>query len=200
MTQPRLYHYWRSSSSWRVRWALAHKQIAFETVDVNLLASEQQSEPFRRLNPNGYVPALAIDGHLLTESVAIVEYLDETRPERHLEASRVVQLGREVHVGQRQGVAEAERTADALGPQRPERGLEGDQTARDVVLRPLLLHLAEAVQHVQVLQRLRVGVDQLDQLPHPGAPVEVGRAQGPLRARLVEVLDDGDRLGQQMAV
>ena len=84
MTQPRLYHYWRSSSSWRVRWALAHKQIAFESVAVNLLASEQQSETFRQLNPNGYVPALAIDGHLLTESVAIVEYLDETRPERPL--------------------------------------------------------------------------------------------------------------------
>jgi maleylacetoacetate isomerase len=75
-----LYHYWRSSSSWRVRWALAHKQIPFETVHINLLAGEQQGDAYRATNPVGYVPALSIDGHLLAESVAICEYLDETRP------------------------------------------------------------------------------------------------------------------------
>lgn len=75
-----LYHYWRSSSSWRVRWVLAHKQIAFESVFVNLLASEQQSEAHRQISPMGLVPALRIDGRLLGESVAICEYLDETRP------------------------------------------------------------------------------------------------------------------------
>lgn len=94
MTQPRLYHYWRSSSSWRVRWALVHKQIAFDSVAVNLLAGEQQADDYRRLNPNGYVPALAIDGHLLTESVAIVEYLDETRPERPLRPADPVMRAR----------------------------------------------------------------------------------------------------------
>jgi maleylacetoacetate isomerase len=79
-----LYHYWRSSSSWRVRWALAHKQIAFEATPVNLLAGEQKTEAFLSRNPLGCVPALRIDGRLLSESVAICEYLDETRPERPL--------------------------------------------------------------------------------------------------------------------
>ena len=79
-----LYHYWRSSSSWRVRWALAHKQIAFDAVHINLLAGEQQGEAYRAHNPMGYVPALRIDGRLLAESVAICEYLDETRPEAPL--------------------------------------------------------------------------------------------------------------------
>ena len=75
-----LYHYWRSSSSWRVRWALAIKGIEFASVPVNLLENEQNSEAHRARNPAGYVPTLEIDGHLLTESVAILEYLEETRP------------------------------------------------------------------------------------------------------------------------
>lgn len=79
-----LYHYWRSSSSWRVRMALSYKEIPYDTVHINLLEGEQQGEAYRKNNPMGYVPALAIDGRLLAESVAICEYLDETRPERAL--------------------------------------------------------------------------------------------------------------------
>jgi maleylacetoacetate isomerase len=86
MTNYRLYHYWRSSSSWRVRWGLVLKGIAPEYVHVDLLNGESESEAHRKRNPFGYVPALEIldgksaQGKLLTESVAILEYLDETVP------------------------------------------------------------------------------------------------------------------------
>ncbi|TNV75697.1 hypothetical protein FGO68_gene17391 [Halteria grandinella] len=79
-----LYNYWRSSASWRVRIALAWKGIDYEYVCVHLLKDEQNSEEHKRLNPMGRVPALVIDGHTLAESVAILEYLEETRKERPL--------------------------------------------------------------------------------------------------------------------
>ncbi len=75
-----LYHYWRSSASWRVRWALAIKGVEFQSVAVNLVTDEQVSDAHRARNPVGHVPALWIDGHTLAESVAILEYLEETRP------------------------------------------------------------------------------------------------------------------------
>lgn len=76
-----LYHYWRSSASWRVRWALAIKGVAFEKVALNITEGQQMSDEHRARNPIGHVPALHVDGRTLAESVAIVEYLDETRPE-----------------------------------------------------------------------------------------------------------------------
>ena len=79
-----LYHYWRSSSSWRVRFALHHKGIAYESRFVNLLASEQLEEAYRRLSPLGVVPCLVVDDRALTESVAILEYLEDVVPERAL--------------------------------------------------------------------------------------------------------------------
>lgn len=81
MATATLYQYWRSSASWRVRWALAHKGIDFETVVVNILEGEQLTEAHRARNPIGHVPALVLDGHTFAESVAILEYLEETRPE-----------------------------------------------------------------------------------------------------------------------
>ncbi len=77
---PVLYHYFRSSSSWRVRWALAYKGIAYTAVAVNLLKDEQQQADYVAKNPLGVVPTLAIAGHHLVESVAIVEYLEEVQP------------------------------------------------------------------------------------------------------------------------
>lgn len=77
-----LYSYWRSSCSWRVRIALHHKGLAFETVPVHLLrdGGEQFSEAHRRRNPMAQVPVLA-DGELvLTQSMAIIEYLEERHP------------------------------------------------------------------------------------------------------------------------
>jgi maleylacetoacetate isomerase len=81
---PVLYHYWRSSSSWRVRWALHEKGIAFTAVAVDLLKGEQAQPAYLARNPLGHVPLLTIDGHDLTESVAILEYLEERFPERPL--------------------------------------------------------------------------------------------------------------------
>ena len=75
----RLYDYWRSSASWRVRIALALAGVEPELMPVNLAAGEQRSEAHLALNPQGLVPVLEIDGLRLTQSMAIIEYLDETR-------------------------------------------------------------------------------------------------------------------------
>lgn len=79
-----LHHYWRSTSSWRVRYALAYKKIEYKPVHVNLLDDETDKDPFRKLNPMGYVPVLEVDGKLLTESVAIIEWLEELFPDPKL--------------------------------------------------------------------------------------------------------------------
>ena len=75
-----LYGYWRSSSSHRVRIALALKGIAYESAIVDLLAGEQFGEEHRRRSPTGYVPCLSIDGVDYWESVAVVELLEEKFP------------------------------------------------------------------------------------------------------------------------
>lgn len=78
---PTLLHYWRSSASWRVRWALAHKGIAFRHETVDLLQREQRGDAYRAQNPIGHVPTLVLpDGRRLSESVAILEFLEETHP------------------------------------------------------------------------------------------------------------------------
>ena len=75
-----LFHYWRSSSSVRVRWALAIKDVAFESVHVDLLSGEQHGDEHVARSPLGYVPAIRIGTQLLTESVAICELLDDLYP------------------------------------------------------------------------------------------------------------------------
>eukprot|EP00760_Papus_ankaliazontas_P032151 PhM_4_TR5665/c0_g1_i1/m.69759/K01800/maiA, GSTZ1; maleylacetoacetate isomerase len=73
-----LYSYWRSSCSWRVRAALKHKSIPFEYKPINLLKKEQKSPEYVALNPMGVVPALVTpSGVVLTQSLAIMEYLEE---------------------------------------------------------------------------------------------------------------------------
>ena len=71
-----LYDYYRSSACYRVRIALNLKGVDYEPRPVNLLTSEQKSDEYRALNPQGLVPMLEIDGHRLTQSVAIINYLD----------------------------------------------------------------------------------------------------------------------------
>ncbi|XP_066468201.1 maleylacetoacetate isomerase isoform X2 [Tiliqua scincoides] len=80
--KPVLYSYFRSSCSWRVRIALALKGIAYELVPVNLLkdGGQQLTSEFKAVNPMQQVPALRIDGVTLSQSLAIIEYLEETRP------------------------------------------------------------------------------------------------------------------------
>lgn len=76
-----LHGYWRSSSTYRVRIALNLKGISYRTVPVNLLAREQTGPFFAALNPALGVPVLELDdGTVLTQSVAILEWLEETHP------------------------------------------------------------------------------------------------------------------------
>lgn len=84
--KPLLFSYWRSSCSWRVRLALNLKEIPYDIKPINLIKSggEQHSTEYRDVNPMELVPALHIDGHTLIESLAIMHYLEETRPERPL--------------------------------------------------------------------------------------------------------------------
>jgi len=75
----RLYDYWRSSASYRVRIALGLAGLEWETVSVDLVKGDQNAPAHLALNPQGLVPILEIDGLRFTQSLAIVEYLDETR-------------------------------------------------------------------------------------------------------------------------
>lgn len=77
----RLYSYWRSTTSYRVRIALHLKGIAFDTCAIDLVAGEQQTAGYNLVNPVGGVPALTLaDGTVLTQSMAILRYLEPINP------------------------------------------------------------------------------------------------------------------------
>lgn len=84
MKQSILFDYFRSSASYRVRIALNLKGIQYERVQVDLREDAQKEEGFRGRNPQGFVPVLEIDGKHISQSLAIIDYLDETRPEPKL--------------------------------------------------------------------------------------------------------------------
>jgi maleylacetoacetate isomerase len=76
------YGFWRSLAACRVRIALALKGLKAEEISVNLMQGEQLRPEYRAVNPQAVVPALILDdGSTLFESMAIIEYLDETHPE-----------------------------------------------------------------------------------------------------------------------
>lgn len=74
-----LFDYWRSSASYRVRIALNLAGIAYTSVPVDLVQEEQRSNAHLTRNPQGLVPILDIDGLRLTQSLVIIDYLDQTR-------------------------------------------------------------------------------------------------------------------------
>lgn len=76
----KLHNYFRSSASFRVRIALALKGMPYEYHAVHLAKGEQFQDAFTQLNSDALVPMLEIDGLRLTQSMAIMEYLDETHP------------------------------------------------------------------------------------------------------------------------
>jgi maleylacetoacetate isomerase len=76
MSEVVFYEYWRSSAAYRVRIALGLKGVSYRSVQLDLTKGEQSDAEYLALNPQGLVPALAIDGHLLTQSLAIIDYLD----------------------------------------------------------------------------------------------------------------------------
>ncbi len=79
MSSATLYDYWRSSASYRVRIALNLAGISYRSIPIDLANGEQRSADHLARNPQGFVPLLEIDGMQLTQSLAILEYLDETR-------------------------------------------------------------------------------------------------------------------------
>ncbi|WP_404343192.1 maleylacetoacetate isomerase [Pseudoalteromonas mariniglutinosa] len=80
----KLYSYFRSSAAYRVRIALNLKHIDHQLLTVNLLKSEQQSADYMAKNPQGLLPALETEQGVLAQSLAILEYLEETYPETPL--------------------------------------------------------------------------------------------------------------------
>ena len=77
----RLYSAWRATAPYRVRIGLAIKGLAYDYSGVDLLAGQQRSPAYRAVNPQGLTPALEVDGRVLTQSLAILEWLEETHPQ-----------------------------------------------------------------------------------------------------------------------
>jgi maleylacetoacetate isomerase len=82
----KLFDYYRSSASFRVRIALNLKQLEYEVIPIHLVKNggEQHSEKYQAINPQSLVPALQDDNKMLTQSLAIIEYLDELYPSPRL--------------------------------------------------------------------------------------------------------------------
>lgn len=78
-----LYDYFRSTACYRVRIVLNLKNIAYEKKEIHLVnnGGEQNHAEFKKINPQGLVPSLNINGHIINQSLAIIEYLDEAFPE-----------------------------------------------------------------------------------------------------------------------
>jgi maleylacetoacetate isomerase len=77
-----LYSYFRSSASYRVRIALALKGLSYQTIGIHLVKGKHKEEPFISINPQTRVPAVKLDSdEILIQSLAIIDYLDETHPQ-----------------------------------------------------------------------------------------------------------------------
>tara|TARA_R110001599_G_C12277382_1_gene663211 strand:- start:3943 stop:4575 length:633 start_codon:yes stop_codon:yes gene_type:complete len=91
----KLYSYYRSSAAYRVRIALNLKSLPYDYVSVNLLHSEQKSDNYLARNPQGLLPALELDdGEVLAQSIAILEWLEESCPSPALLPENTLQRAR----------------------------------------------------------------------------------------------------------
>jgi maleylacetoacetate isomerase len=84
MPKPVLFEYYRSSASYRVRIALNLKGVEYRSVPINLLEGAHREETYREQNPQGCVPMLEVGGRRLTQSLAIIHFLDAAYPEPKL--------------------------------------------------------------------------------------------------------------------
>ncbi len=122
----KLYGYWRSSAAYRLRIALNMKRIEREEVEINLREGEHRAPKYLAINPQGLVPALEEGDRIFGQSLAILEYLEETHPHPPLlpsspaERARVRQLALliacEVHPLQNFGVRQHLREAHGFDP------------------------------------------------------------------------------------
>jgi maleylacetoacetate isomerase len=85
-TKPKLFSYWRSSCSWRVRIALALKDVDYDTEAVHLIkdGGQQRAQEFKDKNPMSQIPVLQYEGVNLTQSLAIINFLEEMHPKPSL--------------------------------------------------------------------------------------------------------------------
>ncbi|MEL7452414.1 MAG: maleylacetoacetate isomerase, partial [Pseudomonadota bacterium] len=79
----KLHGYWRSSAAYRLRIALNLKELSYKyiPIDIRTTANEQLSSDFRAINPQGRVPVLEVDGIYMSQSMAILEWLEERYPD-----------------------------------------------------------------------------------------------------------------------
>lgn len=94
----RLYDYWRSSAAYRVRIALNLKGVAYDSVPISLADGAQKSTDYKAKNPQGFVPMLEVGDLRLTQSLAIIDWLDATYPHPRFvpedPAARAMELGK----------------------------------------------------------------------------------------------------------
>ena len=77
----KLYTFFRSSAAFRVRIALNLKGLPYESVPKHFARNEHRAAEYLALNPQGLIPALAVDGVVLSQSLAIIEYLNDRHPQ-----------------------------------------------------------------------------------------------------------------------
>ena len=94
MSEVVLHDFWRSSASYRVRIVLNLKGVAYRSVPIDLSQGAHNRDDYHSLNPQGLVPTLTIDGHILTQSLAIIDYLDATRKDPPMVSSDPLQRSR----------------------------------------------------------------------------------------------------------